>query len=110
MSKRSELAKRLADFINENNLAQVLGGDVTQDDNRKGKPYVIMFSKLRNLDGVVTVFSEKFIHVKYRTRYGNVPQDGSYVFESEENVVKFLRLAFIELDDKAMEVPMKDWE
>lgn len=108
MSKRSELAQRLADFVNENSLAEVLGGDVNQDDNRKGKPYVIVFSKRANLDGVITVFGEKFIHVKYRSRYGNVPHDGCHVFESEDNIREFLRLAFVEFSDKAMEVPMKE--
>jgi len=108
MSDRSEIADRLAGFVNDNELNRPLGGDVTRDEKKQGKPYVIVFSVPVNLDGCITVYGKKFIQIAWQTRYSCVPSRGNLVFESEENATNFLRLAFIEFDDKAMEIPTKE--
>ena len=62
MSKRSELAQELADKVNELDLNNPFGGEVSLQTSGKGfKYYEISFSHPRTLDGVIRIFSEKKI-------------------------------------------------
>lgn len=106
MSKRGLIADRIANFINENDLNRPLGGEITRGKGR-GKPYIIVFMSPANLDGCITIYGEKFIRIEWESRFQSVPNKGSAVFESEENALNFLRLAFVEFDEAAMEIPTK---
>lgn len=104
MSKRSDAAQNIANFILENNLAQVYGGESSKD----GKCYVVGFSKARYLDGTVHYYGPKFIRVAYQTQYRALPQRDSRVFTDVQNAKDFLKLAFVDLDfDAALAIPTK---
>lgn len=103
MSKRSELAEHMAEYVRDNNLDLVFGGDVSRTSDRRG--YVVLFSRPRTLDGSITIYSEKFILIRFAgPAYGS---DG-LVFDSESNALKFMELAFVECDfEAALDVPTK---
>ena len=104
MSVRQELAERIADFVNDNNLNSPYGGDVSRDN----KFYSILFAYPRTLDGVIHVYSPKFIQVKYQTGYRALPRVDSRVFTSEKDALDFMRLAFVEFNfDAALDIPVK---
>lgn len=104
-SERQLIAQRIATFIIENRLANPFGGDVHQSTDKKGRPYTVLFSVPRVLDGLVTVYGPKFILIN--TQGGLSLGDGS-VFESEADALKFMRLAFVDLKrDEAADVPTK---
>jgi hypothetical protein len=103
-SARQELAERIADFINENEINSPFGGDVSLYRGGKVPCYVTAFAKPRVLDGTVSVYSPKFIQVRYQTGYRQLPASDSIVFSSEADALTFLRLAFVELKfDEASE-------
>lgn len=107
-SPREMIANRIARFIKVNKLDNPFGGDVTLFRGGKMPCYTVAFSKPRVLDGVVSVYSPTFIQVRYQTGYRALPSNGSLVFTSEANAVKFLLLAFVELKfDEAEQVPTK---
>lgn len=88
MSKRSELAQRLAIKVQELGLVNPYGGDVSQDLRSKGKPYRIGFASPRYLDGEIAVYSEKFIQVLFEsTSQGR----HNLIVESEENAVRLMQ-------------------
>lgn len=104
ISRRHLLADRIAKFINDNDLSAVYGGEVYL----VGRSYHIAFSKPRVLDGIVAVYSESFIMVKFKTAYRDLPANGQFVFESEELALEFMRHAFVDLNFMgAMEVPTR---
>ena len=108
MSERSELAQRIVAFCGENDLDQPYGGDFQQDSKRRGKPYIVLFCRPGNLDGVVMVYGEKFLQVKYSTRYQELPHQDNRVFESEEHLLDFLKKAFVDFDcEAALAIPTK---
>lgn len=105
MSAREQIQDRLVAFAKANHLAEVYGGDYGLGPGNKYR-YVLM-AKARTLDLAVNIYGPKFIQVKYQTMYHNVPHRDSVVFENVENVERFLKLAFVEFSDEAMEVPRK---
>lgn len=103
-SKRSELAERFADLIRKLRLTTPYGGDVGQE----GRYYSITFAKPRTVDGVVKVYSPRFIQMSYQTGFRDLPPKDSRVFTSEKNAKDFLKAAFIDLDfDKALSIPTR---
>lgn len=102
MSERSELAQKIANFICENNLAQVFGGDVQKSLNGRG--YTVAFSLPRTLDGCVTVYNINYILVQSEGPSG----DGNQLFDCLENVLKYLEYRWIKFDRvKADSIPRK---
>ena len=107
-SERAMLADRLAEFIVENNLCEVYGGDAGLGG--KGRYRTIGFSHKGTLDGELRVYSPKFIWVRYETAYRDLPKEDTRVFESEKNAVDFLTHAFVTHSaSDAHDVPVKDW-
>jgi len=105
-SAREQLAMRISDFVRDNNLAGVYGGDVTLAASKRY--YGILIDRPRNMDGIVKVFSPKFIQVIYQTRYLSLPTSDSRVFTSERDAINFLKFAFVDLDfDKALAITTK---
>ena len=106
-STREQAARELGAWIVENDLAQVwASGDATLATDKRS--YVVGFCKARTLDGTVQYFGPKFILVRWQTSYRDLPYESSRVFESVENVKKFLKLAFVDLNfDAAMSVPAR---
>lgn len=103
MSARHDLADRFAQWVRDNGLATVWGGDVSLSSNKRC--YTIGFDRPRTLDGTISVYSPKFIQVRYEGAYGR----DSHVFTSEANAMEFMRLAFVEFDmEAALDVPMKE--
>ncbi|MDP7365867.1 MAG: hypothetical protein QGH83_01195 [Candidatus Pacebacteria bacterium] len=103
-SKRSEVADRIRDKIIQLNLVQPYGGEVL----KKKRCYSVLFCKPVNLDGVIEIYSPKWIRVSYRTRFLHVPHNDNRVFTSEKDVVDFLNEAFVNFDEEAaMSIPIK---
>jgi hypothetical protein len=101
-SERQLVAERIAKYIRCNRWTAPFGGDVHKD----GKAYSILFAKPRMLDGLVRVWSPKFILIQCQgpSAHGN----WSAVYESEQDAMRFLRLAFAEHKwMEAMEVPYR---
>lgn len=104
-SERRLLADRIAKFIIDNRLNNPFGGDVDQS-SEKGRPYSILFSVPRLLDGLVRVYGPKFILVQMQGPLVHGATD--MVFESEQNALDFLRLAFVEHNQEAAyAIPVK---
>lgn len=104
-SERRLLAERIAKLINDNHLNRPFGGDVEQSQD-KGRPYNILFSVPRLLDGLVRVYGPKFILVQMEGPLARGASD--MVFESEQNALDFLRLAFVEhKQEAAYAIPVK---
>jgi hypothetical protein len=59
-SDRALLADRLAALVREKRMTAPFGGDVT----RGKRSYDVLFAKPRTLDGLVSVFSPRFILVQ----------------------------------------------
>ena len=102
MSERRDIAQRIAKFIVEHNLAQVFGGEVSQDPSRRS--YNVGMSICRILDGHVKVFGPKFILV---TSVGPAG-DGMRVYMSEADAMAYLEARWVLWDqEKANKVPFK---
>ncbi len=99
MSQRQEIADRIAKFVQANDLAQVFGGDVTQERNagRAGRHCLILISRRATLDGVVRVFSPGRIYIYTKGPLGF----GASSFSSADKAIEFLRVAFVEGDRDA---------
>jgi len=106
MSARSLIAQRLAELVHDKDMVQIYGGEVRQISG-KGKPYEVAFSRARVLDGGISVYSEKFIQVRYQTAYRAMPHQDSRVFLSEKDATEFLT-ALADLDfEKALSIPTR---
>lgn len=84
-SAREQLADRFADWIRENDLCQVFGGEVQRSADRRS--YGILFSRCRTLDGLIQVFSPTFIIV-------NTSRLGREKFSSEAAAFDYLKRNF----------------
>ena len=89
MSERQEVAVRLGDLVSAMRMVTPIGGYLGQSDE-KGKPHIVGFSKPRNLDGTIHVYSPKFIRVSLQCRYLDMPHRFNAVFCSEADAGKFL--------------------
>jgi hypothetical protein len=102
MSERREIAERLAQFIRDNNLANPFGGDV--ENSKDKRHYAVLFSVPAILDGIIRVYSPKFIAINCQGRLCN----HDAVYDSEANATEFMRLAFVASKfDAAYAVPVK---
>ena len=100
ISPRRSLAELIARHINEQHLCSPYGGDVDKRTSPKGRPYYsILFSTPRNLDGGISVYGEKFIEVKFVTRYHHLPHNGRFVFTSVQDVLDFIKAGFVDFDE-----------
>ena len=104
-SERQQIAQRIAQFILDNDLANPFGGDVDQTTG-KGRPYSVLMSVPRYLDGQVLVYGPKFILINMD---GPLARHGTgFVYESEQHALDFLRLMLVEHDsEKALAIPTK---
>jgi len=104
MSARSDTAQRIADFINDNDLAQVFGGEVSQSGDKRY--YSILCSLPRILDGFIRVYSEKFILIQLAGPLAH--GEYSAVYTSEADAVAFLQALLVDHDeDAAYAIPTK---
>ena len=104
MSARMQASEQIAEKLAELGLNEVYGCNVSL----QGRRYEISFCKARVTDGVVCYFGPKFIQVKWQTASRSMQRNGSAVFESVDNALDFIRLAFAEYDaDAAFEIPQK---
>jgi hypothetical protein len=104
ISERNQVANRLAILLCECGLANPYGGDVKQDKRSRGKPYNVAFSRPGDLDGQLSIYSPKFIRVKFLARSQG---EQSFVLESEENAIEAIQ-AIAQYDwDTLRKVPRK---
>jgi hypothetical protein len=105
MSARSEAADQIAIKLTDLGLNEVYGCIA----GLRGRFYDITFCKARVTDGSIHYYSDKFVQVKWQTAYRDMQRNGSAVFESVDNALDFVRLAFAEYDvDAAFAIPQKE--
>ena len=86
VSPREQVALNLADTCVCADLNQSYGVAVTKATDQKGKSYwSVTFAKARTLDGIIRVYSERFIQVKWQGA-----NRGSEVFRTEYEAKRFL--------------------
>lgn len=101
---RTEIVDQIEEFLLDNGLDEVYGVLRTDEARYSG----LTFCKARDLDGSIRVYGPKFILLEYRTRIGGLPAHDRAVFESVDDTLEFLRLAFVEYKaDEAMDVPRR---
>ena len=106
-SPRALLAQRIADFINEHELNSPFGGDVTVGGEGRRKYRAIPFSTPARLDGIVSVYSPRFIQIQSSGPNG----DGQHVFESEGNALAYMKARWVDYDQEAADaVPRREAE
>jgi hypothetical protein len=104
VSERSECAERIADFIKKSGLTNPFGGDV----QKSGKYYGVLFAIPRTLNGLVRVYSQKFILVECQGKAAP-GYEWKAVYENEAAAIDFLKKAFVDDDvDGALEVAHRE--
>ena len=105
MSPRQEVFAKISEFISNNNLDAVYSGSGLSQDK---KYRYVLISRPRYLDGEIKIYGPKFIQVQYQTALRSLPHNDSRIFQSADNCLEFLRLAFVEHRFKdALGVPTK---
>lgn len=91
-SPRQDVAQELVETIMFGGLDEVYGCNMSKETDNKGKSYYsVSFCKARNLDGVVKVYSPKFVLVKWQTQYRDMPAKGQQVFKNVWDAKSFLQ-------------------
>ena len=103
VSPRRAVADRLAAIICEHRLTAPFGGDVNQSQDKRH--YAILFAVPRYLDGLVQVFSPKFIRISCQGPL--VHGDHSGIYESEAAAAKFLHHIGRTEINEALEIPTR---
>ena len=112
MSKRQAIVDRISCFIRNNELDGVYHYSDKQELKTKlgriFKIYVINFAKPRTLDAEIQIYGKGFIRLSFQTAYRDLPQKDNLVFKSEQDLIDFMKFAFVDIDaDKAYQVPRK---
>lgn len=108
-SEREQIAWKISDFCSENHLTTPYGGYQGQKEDMRGKPHVVLFSKPEYLDEKIYVFSPNYISLSFHTRILDLPRQDTLIFESIQNVLDYLKFAFITGEfNKANKVPLKE--
>lgn len=94
-SAREELANHLADTCTQLGLNEVYGVNVSKDTEKGKTYYAVTFCLARILDGIIKVYSPKFILVKWQTQFRDMPFKGQEKFTSEEEAAKFIKSNFV---------------
>jgi len=91
-SPRQDVAQELVETIMFGGLDEVCGCNMSKETDNKGKSYYsVSFCKARNLDGVVKVYSPKFVLVKWQTQYRDMSPKGQEVFKNVWDAKSFLQ-------------------
>lgn len=93
MSPREDVAQELADTCMFGGLNEVYG--VQKGRSADNKCWTILFCKARILDGSISVYSPKFIIVKWQTQYRDMPHKGSEKFTSVSDAKQFIQRMFV---------------
>lgn len=102
MSKRSDLMSKVADFVSGHGLCRVYSDYGLSKDK---KYRYVLFNTPRTLDGEVRIYGPKFFIIKFQTAYRALPRNGHTKFDNLEDTLKFLKVAFVDLDmDEALEM------
>jgi hypothetical protein len=96
MSPRQQVAQNLADTCMFGGLNDSYGVSVAKTEEKGKTFWSVTFAKARILDGVIKVYSPKFILVKWQTAIHDLPTKGQEVFKSEADVKSFLIRSFVQ--------------
>ena len=102
-SPRAELADKLAAIICEMRMTAPFGGDVEKSGEGRKAYYGILFAKPRTLDGLVRVYSPKFIIIECQGPAA--PGYGWSAIYKAEEAGAFLRAVAAGDREAAMAVP-----
>ena len=111
LSDRHKVSLRIAEIVHLMELDTGPIGGYKGQETGKGKPHVVLMSRPGTLDGVIRVFSSKFIQIKIQSGYSALR---SYkgriwdnVYQSEKDAVTFLTHVGEYEFGKALAVPTK---
>jgi hypothetical protein len=95
-SPREDVAQELLETIKFGGLDEVYGASLSKEVDAKGKSfYSVTFCKSRVLDGVIKVYSERFVMVKWQTQYRDLPAKGQVVcknsWDAKSLIQSFIR-------------------
>lgn len=93
MSPREDVAQELFETIKFGGLDEVYGA--SKGRSADNKCWEVTFCKARVLDGVIRVYSPKFILVKWQTAFRDMQHKGQEKFTSVNDAKSFLQLSFI---------------
>jgi hypothetical protein len=97
-SPREDVADHLVETCAFGGLNDSYGIMKSKATDKKGKTYWnVTFCKARYLDGVIKVYSERFILVKWKTAYRSMAPEGQEVFKSEDAARDFIVKSFVNL-------------
>jgi hypothetical protein len=95
MSPREQVAEALMETCVFGGLTDAYGV-IKARSTANGKTYwSVTFCKARDLDGVIRIYSERFILIQWKTRYKSLPHTGQQKFISERQAKDFMCLHFI---------------
>jgi len=104
MSRRATIVNDIAESLLVLGLSEVHG---IMTGTNHGYHYAD-FGTAHTLDGQVRYYDDKFVCVQWKTAYRAMPQYGNRVFNSVEDTLKFIELAFVKHEyEAAFEVPIK---
>ncbi len=93
MSPRQQVAQNLAELCVFGDLNDAYGVSCERATDSKGKPHwLVLFCKARVLDGVIRVYSDRFILITWK---GMGQRDGKQVCRSADEAKEFLINTFI---------------
>ena len=73
-------------------------------ETEHGKYAALTFCKARILDGEVRVYGPKFTYIKWITGIRNLPHEGKIVIRDFEKVAEFLKMAFVDFNEEALDL------
>lgn len=90
-SPREQVALDLLDVVKFGGMDEVYGANIDKQTDAKGKSYwSVTFCKARVLDGVIKIYSPRFIMVKWQTAFRDLPSKGQQIFKSDWDAKQFL--------------------
>jgi hypothetical protein len=94
--KTKNIMKRIQKFTIDNNLSSVIhDSGMANMGKGKGTYKYVQFGK-QGLSGKVNIYGQNFISIDYKTKLKGLPKCGMRIYKSIEDVIMFLRLAFVE--------------
>lgn len=99
-SARLAFAETVIEFITENGVTLTNGG-IKRGIDRKNRAYYSIAFSCNGSDGVISIYSEKYFVVKYKTKNEFMPPSDRILIKRQDQLFAFLTAAFIDVDEEA---------
>lgn len=96
LSPREQVAQDICAYLVFADLSQVYAGGYSKLTDKKGKSYYsIPFCRARTVDGIIKVYSERWIAVSWVTSYRNLPPRTNTVYKNQNDLKAELTAFFV---------------